>query len=108
MVDEVKEKLGQLIAEQSAKIVNGFWENFQTDTKTHRNRLVDFYKQYRGIPNRKGYRGFANVVVNETLSAEESIVAQEVQTIFSEPKYLMFSPREETDADTARRAEDLL
>lgn len=89
--------INELAAIQAAKFVNDFWENHMTSTSHRRTRLLDWYKQYRGIPNRRSYPGRANVFVNETLSAVESVAAQETAAIFAEPRYLMLVGREPTD-----------
>lgn len=102
----VEETLDAEIARQSSKYVTELWNNTQVATTSHRQRMNDFYKQYRGIPNRKNYDGMANVFVNETLEAVESIVAQEVATMFSEPKFLLVLGRESTDKLRAKLIEN--
>jgi len=91
----------------AAKTVCEYWNNFQAATQPKRQKLVNYYKQYSGIPNRRNYAGMANVFVNETLQAVESIVAQEFNTIFSEPKFVWLAPREETDKRLAEMTEAL-
>lgn len=108
MAEDIPNKLNELYLTQAADYVTSLWTNYQIATTSYRARLNDFYKQYRGIPNRKGYDGLANVVINETLSAVESIVAQEFHSLFSESKYLMFKPREETDEQNAILSESLI
>lgn len=93
--------INELAAIQAAKYVNDFWDNHLQSTSVRRMRLLDWYKQYRGIPNRRSYPGRANVFVNETLEAVESIVAQEIRAVFAEPRYLMMAGREPTDKITS-------
>lgn len=100
--------LTPLILKESADYANTLWANVQEATMVFRNRLNDFYKQYRGIPGRKNYEGLANVFVNETLEACESISAQEVQTIFAEPNNVMIVGRERTDETKAKLIESLM
>lgn len=100
--------LADLILKESSSYVNTLWQNTMDATGAFRNRLNDFYRQYRGIPGRKNYEGLANVFVNETLEACESISAQEVQTIFSEPNNVMIVGRERTDERKAHLIERLM
>ena len=104
----VKDRKNLRIAEESSKFFSTLWNEYQTATSAHRRRQSDFYKQYRGIPNRKNYEGFANVFVNETLSAVESITAQEMGSLFSESKYVMLTPQEKTDETKVKLNESLL
>ena len=89
--------LNELAATQAATMVTDLWQESQLATGPFRARIIDWYKQYKGIPNRKNYEGMANVVVNETLAAVESIVAQEVRAVFSDPNFVLFLPGEPTD-----------
>lgn len=98
----------KLAAEKSASHVVSLWQSWLSATHNRRQRFLDFYKQYRGIPNRKNYDGLANVFVNETLDAVESVVAQQLLTIFSESKYLMIAPREKTDEKDAKLMENMM
>lgn len=97
-----------MVAPQVAAYVNDLWKSYQNSTTFFRQKLLDYYKQYRGIPNRKNYEGLANVFVNETLEACESIVAQEIHTLFAEPNYLLVQGRETTDENKARLIESLM
>src|SRR3990167_4765600 len=103
---ENPQDLNELAAIQSAKFVNEFWDNHVQSTSTRRGRLLDWYKQYRGIPNRRSYPGRANVFVNETLAAVESIVAQEVASVFGDPRYVMLAGREPTDEQQSKILEE--
>ena len=106
--DEGKRRISDMVLIKSAEYVTDLWKDSQSATTQFRARLSDFYKQYRGIPNRKNYEGLANVFVNETLEACESIVAQEVHTIFGEPRPVMVQGREETDAIKSQLVENLM
>lgn len=93
---------------QAANYVKEWWDNHIRNTGIYRKKLNDWYRQYRGIPSRKNYDGLANVFVNETLEAVESIVAQIYSTIYMEPKRFRAEPTEETDESKAKLAEDLV
>lgn len=97
-----------MILAESSVYCSKLWQDYQTATGPFLRKLNDYYKQYRGIPNRKNYEGLANVFVNETLEACESITAQEVQTIFGETKPVLVQGREQTDETKARLIENLL
>ena len=99
------EELNDLILKESSDYVSGLWNDYQLATTPFRNRWNEWYRQYRGIPSRKGYTGMANVFVNETLEACEAIVAQEIHALFSDPKYLLVLGREPTDETKARLIE---
>lgn len=103
-----EESINDLAVVQSAKYVTELWDNFQLATSVRRNKILDWYKQYKGIPNRRNYHGRANVFVNETLQAVESIVAQEVHAVFAEPRYLMLAGREPTDEQQANLLENAM
>src|SRR3990167_176954 len=90
-------ELRDLILFQSSKLVNEFWTEHQLATTTYRQKLLKWYKQYRGIPGRKNYDGLANVFVNETLEATEAIVAQDFHSVNAEAKPVLVVGREETD-----------
>src|SRR3990167_3111148 len=105
---EARDAIALKAADQSTDYVSKYWDNHQQATAPRRQRLADWYKQYRGIPNRKSYDGFANVVVNETLEACESITAQEVRNLFADHRYVMLLPKEETDKRKAFLNEALL
>ena len=100
--------INELASVQAAKYVCELWDNYQIATMTRRSKLIDWYKQYRGTPNRRNYNGRANVFVPETLQAVESIVSQEVHAIFAEPKYLMLLGREPTDEPQATLLENAM
>lgn len=100
--------VSELVLTESSTYVSKLWKDYQSATGSYRARLSDFYKQYRGIPNRKNYEGMANVFVNETLEACESIVAQEVHTVFAEPRPVMVQGREVTDATKSKLVENLM
>lgn len=93
---------------EAGKYVGELWQNNLQATQTYRSKLVSWYKQYRGIPSRKNYEGLANVFINETLAAVESIVAQIYHTIRSETKPFYAKPFEETDEEKASLAEDIV
>jgi len=99
------EELDNLILVESSKYVSDLWSDYQLATTVFRAKLNQWYKQYRGIPDRRNYSGMANVFVNETLGACESIVAQEIHALFSDPKYLLAVGREPTDEEAARLIE---
>lgn len=100
--------LKELILSESSTYVSKLWADTQSATGPFRTRLGNYYRQYRGIPGRKNYEGLANVVVNETLEACESITAQELHTIFGEPKPVMVQGREQTDQTKAILVENLM
>ena len=102
------EERRHLVLEQASDHVNGLWNAHQNSTTVFRQRLLDFYRQYRGIPNRRNYEGNANVFVNETLQACESIVAQDIQTIFSEPNIVRLLPREPSDERKAKIDQEVM
>ena len=95
-----EQTVSQLIEQEAGKYVQELWDTYQQDSLLFRTRLLRYYKQYRGVPNRKNYDGLANVFVNETLEATEAIVAQIYHTIYSEGRQLMSAGREETDQKT--------
>jgi hypothetical protein len=97
-----------MVAEESGNYVCELWDNYQSQTNDFRRRIVDYYKQYIGVPNRQNYSGMANVFVNETLEAVETIVAQEEMILNSEPKPVMLLGREETDQENAEVNEELM
>ena len=102
------EKIEQLALDAAQKYVTDLWDTYQNATKDRRKNLCDYYKQYRGLSNRKNYQGFADVVVNETLEATEAIVAQIFNTIYSESKYLRVVGREENDQSKEELIEGLM
>jgi len=102
-----KEQIKKLADEQSLKLVKETWENHVTNTSLFRQKLVERYKQYRGISVRKSYDGLANVFVNETLQAVESIVAQIFNLLFSESRFFYLRGKEETDEKDAVITENL-
>lgn len=97
-----------LVQDQAAEVVLKLWNDNLKNTQKYRNKIVDWYKQYRGIPNRKHYQGLANVFVNETLSAVESIVAQIYQTLRIDPTSFYAKPGEETDKKIVELGEELV
>lgn len=103
-----KHPLSEMVLTESSTYTSKLWANHQMATGAYRERLRDFYKQYRGIPNRKNYTGLANVFVNETLEACESIVAQIIHTLFAEPRPVLVQGREETDDQKAKIVENLM
>lgn len=96
-----------MAAVEAAKLVSTRWSNYVLNTASYRRKIVEWYRQYRGIPNRKNYDGLANVCVNETLEAVEAIVAQLYNILYSEPKPLLVAGREETDEAKAQLVEDM-
>ncbi len=104
---ERSKELSDLIAKSSGEYVTDLWLRDQNATVDLRNRFKRYYQQYRGISSRKGYKGLANVFVNETLEAVESIVAQTFSSVFGESKPVKIMGREETDEDKAKRIEAL-
>lgn len=79
------------------KYVQNIWDKNLINGREYIRKLKQWYCQYRGIPNRKNVEGFANVVVNETLEATDSIVAQMFNAYTSEAKPVLIIPAEETD-----------
>lgn len=100
-------KIDEIASIAAAKLVNTRWSDFVQNSRPFRLKIIDWYKQYRGVPNRKNYDGLANVFVNETLEAAEAIVAQLFNIIYTENKPLMVAGREETDAQKAQMVEDM-
>src|SRR3990167_10087773 len=103
-----EQNISDLISLEAGKYVTKLWEDYQADSMEFRRRLVHYYRQYRGITNRRNYEGLANVFVNETLEATEAIVAQMYHTIYSEGRQVMVSGREETDRKTEKLVEDMM
>ena len=102
MVEGSRSNLPEIMAQHVASL----WNRHQRSTSVFRNKMTEYYKQYRGIPSRGNYEGLANVFVNETLGATESIVAQIFSTIYSESKPLKVFGREETDDNQAKLIEN--
>lgn len=105
---EQEGKIKNLVLVEASDYVSKIWSDCRSATTSYRNKLSDYYKQYRGIPNRRNYEGLANVFVNETLEAAESITAQELHTIFGEPKPVLVQGREQTDQVKATLIENLM
>ena len=105
---KTKEEISAFIADTTARYINDLWTEFRRDEGIWIDRLKKFYKQYRGQVERKAEEGLANVSVNETLGAIETIASQEISSLFSDPQYLLMTGREATDEKTAERNQALM
>lgn len=101
-------KIKNFVDKECINLVVERWETYVKNSSVFRKKLVERYKQYRGIQSRKNYEGLANVFVNETLQAVESIVSQMYVRLFNESRYLYLKGTEETDLLDASITENLL
>lgn len=105
---ENDKNIQDFVAETAASYVSELWKTHQDATREYINKLIDWSNQYKGVHYRKQYDGLANVYVNETLEACESIVAQTFHEIYSEAKPVHVMGREETDDKKAGLVEMLM